>query len=100
MDSICLLAFDIMVNEDGQLFILEVNRGPGGIEQGTAGMSTKFRSGMRQMIREIAILTAAENMRGNDEGALGDAFLCSKKVSGFMSFLAPNGNCVDSDRNC
>ena len=56
----CLLAFDIMINEDGQLFILEVNRGPGGIEQGTAGMSSKFRSGMQQMVREVVLLTAAE----------------------------------------
>jgi hypothetical protein len=88
----CLLAFDIMVNEDGRLFILEVNRGPGGIERDTAGLSVKFRAGMRQMIRETIVLTAAENMRESNKSDLAERFLSNKKIGGFVPLLVPGIN--------
>ena len=93
----CLLAFDVMVNQDGRLFILEVNRGPGGIEQDTAGLSEKFRAGMRQMIRETIVLTAAENIQSSDRRDLAERFLSGKKVSGFVPLLSSgDGSCGDS----
>ena len=94
----CLLAFDIMVNEDGRLFILEVNRGPGGIERETSGMSKKFRSGMRQMIRETAALTVAEGLSRRNRHDLSEVFLSDKNLCGFKPLLVPSqGNVLEGD---